>query len=43
LHEIISLMDKNSYYPPLKILILETTDEDDDMVEMGSPVASVRR
>jgi hypothetical protein len=36
-------MDKNSHYPPLKILILETVDENDDMVEMGSPVTNVRR
>jgi hypothetical protein len=28
-------MDK--IYPPVKILILDAVDEDDDMVEMGSP------
>jgi hypothetical protein len=32
-------MDK--IYPPVKILILDAVDEDDDMVEMGSPVAGV--
>jgi hypothetical protein len=29
-------MDK--FYPPIKILILDPVDEDDDVVEIGSPV-----
>jgi hypothetical protein len=32
-------MDK--IYPPVKILIIDPSDEDDDMVEMRSPVAGV--
>ena len=52
LREIMSLVDKNStlipeedcismYQPPMRILIIDPSDEDDDMVEMGSPVAGV--
>lgn len=52
LHEIMSLVDKNSTLipeedymsmcqPPVRILIIDPSDEDDDMVEMGSPVAGV--
>ena len=47
LHEIMSLVDKNSstilsmYQPPMRILIIDPSDEDDDMVELGSPVAGV--
>jgi hypothetical protein len=33
---VITLMDK--FYPPIKILILDPVDEDDDVVEIGSPV-----
>ena len=29
-------MDK--FYPPIKSLILDPVDEDDDVVEIGSPV-----
>jgi hypothetical protein len=29
-------MDK--IYPPVKILILDSVDEDDDIVEIGSPI-----
>ena len=29
-------MDK--FYPPVKILILESFDDEDDMVEIGSPI-----
>lgn len=29
-------MDK--FYPPLNILILDPVDEDDDNVEIGSPI-----
>lgn len=52
LREIMSLVDKNSTLipeedymsmcqPPVRILIIDPSDEDDDMVEMGSPVAGV--
>jgi hypothetical protein len=29
------------YQPPIRLLVLDPSDEDDDMVEMGSPVAGV--
>jgi hypothetical protein len=32
----ITLMDKFS--PPIKILILDSVDEEDDVVEIGSPI-----
>ncbi len=32
----ITLMDK--FFPPIKILILDSVDEEDDVVEIGSPI-----
>jgi hypothetical protein len=33
--------EMDMYQPPIRLLVLDPSDEDDDMVEMGSPVAGV--